>query len=75
MGFFFSGLAAILSFKVPDSPFRYFAVVLGIVALVGFVLFMANIDLGLGLGGEAMIVYPGLVWYAGFGAHIMARRD
>jgi len=74
MAFFFSGLAAILSVKVINSSFRYFAAVLGIVALLALVFFIAEIDFGLGHGGiQRMIVYPSLLWYVGFGAHIMAR--
>jgi hypothetical membrane protein len=42
MAFFFSGLAAILSFKVINSSFRYFAAVLGIVAMIALVLFIVG---------------------------------
>jgi len=74
MAFFFSGLAAILSFKVINSPFKYIAAVLGIVALLALVLFVAGVDLGLGHGGiQRMIVYPALMWYLDFGANLMTR--
>ncbi len=70
MAFFFSGVAAVLSFKVLSSPFRYFAVVLGIFALAAFALFIAGVDFGLGHGGiQRMVVYPALIWYMGFGAY------
>lgn len=73
MAFFFSALAAVLSFKVINSPFRYLAAVLGVFALVALVLFIAGIDFGLGHGGiQRMVVYPALLWYIGFGAHIMS---
>ncbi len=74
MAFFFSALAAIFSFKFINSPFRYFAIVLGMVAIIALALFIAGIDFGLGHGGiQRIIVYPALVWYVSFGAHIMAR--
>ncbi len=74
MAFFFSGIAAILSFRVIDSPFKYFAIALGAFALVALVLFIAGVDFGLGHGGiQRMVVYPALAWYMGFGAQPLAR--
>jgi hypothetical protein len=40
--------------------------------LGALVFFMAGVDLGLGVGGmERMIVYPILMWGAGFGGYLM----
>ncbi|HLN89407.1 MAG TPA: DUF998 domain-containing protein [Candidatus Binatia bacterium] len=74
MAFFFSGVAAVLSFKVITSPFRYFGLALGMFALAALVLFIAGIDFGLGHGGiQRMVVYPALIWYMGFGAYTISR--
>lgn len=74
IAFLFSALAAIFSFKAVDSPFRYFCAVLGIAALLAIVLFIAEVDFGLGHGGiQRMIVYPALLWYISFGSHIMTH--
>ncbi len=74
MAFLFSGIGAVLSFRVSSSPFRYFDAVLGIFALVALVLFIAGVDFGLGHGGiQRMVVYPALIWYMGFGAHMIMR--
>ncbi len=74
VAFFFSALAGILSVKVINSSFKYFAAILGISALIALVLFITEMDFGLGHGGiQRMIVYPTLAWYIAFGAHIMAR--
>ncbi len=59
------GAAAIASYRITKSLFRYFSIVLGIATLVAFALFSgtASMDyLGLGVGGmERMIVYPTLL--------------
>lgn len=76
MAFVFSALAAILSSKVLNSPLRYFSLVLGLVALVAIALFVSGVYFGLGHGGmEKMIVYPVLLWYVGFGGHLMATKE
>jgi len=73
MAFLFGGLSAIASWRLVKAPFNYFSVVLGIVSLTALILFIAGIYLGLGPGGmERMIVYPVLVWVAGFGGYLMA---
>ena len=73
IAFLFSGLAAILSFRVMSSPFRYFSVVLGAMALMAIVLFLSGTYLGLGLGGmERMIAYPSLFWYVSLGGYLMS---
>lgn len=72
-------LAAILSYQLTSSPFRYFSVVLGAVGLVGLILYAALGDANpmapLGEGGvERWIGYPVLLWVTAFGGHLMARR-
>jgi hypothetical membrane protein len=84
IAFLFGALSAIASYKVQKSPLRYFAVVLGLLALAALLLFAysenfvqmggaeeAAYYLGLGKGGlERMIVYPVLLWAIGFGGYL-----
>jgi len=79
-----SGLSAIFSvicsyvhkFELVKMPFSVIAVILGLMSLGALVLFMAGMDLGLGVGGmQRMIVYPFLMWGAGFGGHLIAHSE
>lgn len=73
IAFLFGGLSAIFSFKLLKTPFSLLAVILGLMTLGSLVLFAGKIHLGLGLGGmERMVVYPILMWGAGFGGHLIA---
>ena len=57
-------------------PFSAISVILGLIALGALILHMGKIYLGLGAGGmEHMIVYPILIWGAGFGGHLMAHPE
>jgi hypothetical membrane protein len=76
-----SGLSAIFSvicsyvhkFDLVKMPFSIISVILGLITLGALALFMAGIDLGLGVGGmERMIVYPVLTWGVGFGGYLIA---
>jgi hypothetical membrane protein len=77
--FFFGGVAAISAYRITKSPFKYFSVILGAVALLSMVLFAvtAQFDyLGIGIGGmERMIVYPTLVWTIGLGGYLMQTSN
>lgn len=84
IAFLFGGLSAIFSvvssythkLKLVKTPFSIIAVILGAMCLGALVLFTANIDLGLGVGGmERMIVYPILMWGAGFGGYLIAQPE
>lgn len=82
--FLFGALSAIASYKIQKPPMSYFAVILGLIALVSLLLFaysetFVNIGgaseavfyLGLGKGGlERMIAYPVLLWAIGFGGYL-----
>lgn len=73
IAFLFGGLSAIFSFKLLKIPFSLLAVVLGLMTLGSLVLYGSKIYLGLGSGGmERMVVYPILMWGAGFGGHLIA---
>jgi hypothetical membrane protein len=84
IAFLFGGLSAVFSagcshvhkFKLLRMPFSVIAVVLGLMCLGAMALFQANVYLGLGSGGmERMIVYPLLVWGAGFGGYLIASPE
>jgi len=80
----FSGLAAIFSvlcsyvhkFPLVKMPFSAISVILGLMTLGALGLFVGKIYLGLGAGGmERMIVYPVLMWEAGFGGYLIAYPE
>jgi hypothetical membrane protein len=80
LAFFFGGLAAIMSYKVVSSPFRYFSAALGIIALGNLLLYylmgqgspFAILDYG---GLERWIAYPVVLWITGFGGYLMGRAQ
>ncbi len=72
------GIAAIATFTAATAPFRYFSVVLGVVALVVLTLYFALGESSplapLGVGGvERWVAYPIVLWTLGFGGHLMGR--
>ena len=73
-------VATIMSRKVIDGPFRYFAVGLGTTALVATVFALESLENwgpqdALGRGGiERWIAYPVLLWLVGFGVYLMSDR-
>jgi hypothetical membrane protein len=72
-------IAAILSRKILDVPLRYFAVVLGSVALIATVFGLESLEnwgpqAAIGIGGvERWIAYPVLLWLVLLGAVFMTR--
>lgn len=73
--FVFGGISAIVSYKVQNSPFSYFSVLLGVLSLVALALLAFGTYLGLGPGGmERMIAHPVLLWGVGFGGSLMSSR-
>ena len=84
IAFLFSGLLAIFSvicsyvhkFSLVKMPFSAISVILGLITLGALGLFVGKIYLGLGAGGmERMIVYPILMWGAGFGGYLVAYPE
>jgi len=74
--FLFAGLSAIITFRLQKPPLSYLSVILGAVTLVAVFLIAGSIYLGLGAGGmERMVVYPVLLWFTGFGGHLMGLED
>jgi hypothetical membrane protein len=72
-------VAAILSRRSLEGPFRYFAMGLGMIALVATGFGLEGLEHwwpqdALGRGGvERWIAYPVLLWLMGFGAQLMCR--
>jgi hypothetical membrane protein len=86
IGFPMGATAAILSYRMIRSPFRYLSLALGALSLVSTVIIFVGwrvvcgtcgytaglSQLALGLGGwESMIIYPLLIWLIGFGNYLM----
>jgi hypothetical membrane protein len=72
------GVAAIASYAIETGPFRYFSVLLGVVALATLLLQLmlgdSNPMAALGIGGvERWVAYPILLWITGLGGHLMGR--
>jgi hypothetical protein len=69
-------LSSIASYRLVKRPLSVIAVILGLMALGALGLYGAQIYLGLGAGGmERMIVYPILMWGAGFGGYLLANHE
>jgi hypothetical membrane protein len=72
VAFFFTGLAAIASYRLFTPPMSYLSAALGVLVLVALALYGSGTYLGLGPGGmERMIAYPALIWVVGAGASLM----
>ena len=79
-------IVVILSYRMIDSPLKYFSLALGTSSLIAtFLIFVGYrvicgtcgyqqgmSDLALGLGGlESLIIYPLLIWLIGFGGYLL----
>lgn len=70
-------LAAILSYKIIDSQFKYFSVALGTISLIAVVTefgayYSPIVQQTIGPGGwERMIVYPLLIWQIVLGGYLL----
>jgi hypothetical membrane protein len=78
LAFTAGSIAALLSWKVLNSPLRYITLALGTAASVSLVLGFVFIDWApvarLGEGGiERWIAYPVVLWMVGFGAWLTSR--
>lgn len=73
--FLSGGLSEMLSFFLIRFPMSMIAAFLGGLTLGCLALFVLGNNLGLGPGGmERMIVYPVILWGAGFGGYLMASE-
>ncbi len=75
LAFLSGGIAAILSFNVTIAPFKYIAIVIGIIGIATWIIgvFATNLIVqSIGLGGtERWVVYPFVLWLIGFGGYLM----
>ena len=71
--FISGGVAAITSFKILKTPFRYISVILGVIAL--FCLFFAGLLIPIiGSGGtERWIAYPIVMWLTCLGGYLLGQ--
>jgi len=75
ISFLFGGLSAIAAYELEKFPLNYISVILGLIALIAFVLFATDNFLGLGKGGmERMIAYPIVLWTIGFGGYLIGSE-
>ncbi len=71
--FVFGAISAIAASKFVKKPIGYMAMALGAISLLALLLFVARIQLGIGMGGmERIIAYPTLLWQIGFGGYLLA---
>lgn len=74
------GIAAVMTFRIVEAPFRYVTVALGATSLLVLFsyIFMGDNSpfMELGEGGlERWVAYPVLLWALGLGGHIMGQRQ
>jgi Predicted membrane protein len=71
MTFISGGLAAIYSYRLIESPFRYIALIFGIICLC--FLFTSNMFIPMlgGVGVERWVAYPVVLWLLGFGGYLL----
>ena len=75
VAFISGGLAAIVSYRVTSFPFRYLAVLLGLVTLI-FLFFSSFFIPVLGDGGtERFVAYPVVIWAIGFGGYLIGTGE
>lgn len=78
--FIFGGIAAIMSYRVVTSPFMYFSIAFGSIALLNllsyYILGQASPFAIFGIGGlERWIAYPIALWITGFGGYLMGSTE
>lgn len=74
LAFLSGGIAALLTARITDAPFRWISAVLGMVALLSIVLSGPLGDTDLGTGGvERWVAYPIVLWLVAFGGYLLAK--
>jgi len=72
LAFFFTGLAALTTYRITGPPMSYFSAALGLLTLVALALYASGTFLGLGPGGmERMVAYPAVIWVISLGANLL----
>jgi hypothetical membrane protein len=75
VGFVVGGALALSAVAFTRRPFKQVSAVLGGLTFVAAVLFIAELDFGLGVGGiERVMTYPLLLWYVAFGIYCLGDR-
>ncbi len=73
--FTMGGLSAILSFTIVSAPFRYVAVVFGLITLLTLFTAQTYIPI-IGDGGtERWVAYPVVLWLIGFGGYLLGTTN
>jgi hypothetical membrane protein len=76
--FLFSGISAILTYKITNPPFAYLTVLFGTLTLIFLILgvgFSKEIVPILGTGGtERWIAYPSIILFIGLGGYLMGTE-
>lgn len=73
--FISGGIAAITSFLILETPFKYISIFLGVLSLILFFTAGSFIPI-LGMGGtERWVVYPLVLWITGFGGYLMGAAS
>ena len=76
LGYASFGISAILSYKYTKSPFNYLFLVLGVLSLIGLLLWVANVNFGSGMTASPTIVdFLALPWLVAFGANIAREKS
>ncbi len=71
MAFVGGGLAAIGSYRIIKSPFRFVAVALGMITLI-FLFTSGYFSPIMGMGGvERWVAYPVIIWAIGLGGYLL----
>ncbi len=72
LAFFFTGIAALTTYRITGPPMTYFAAALGVFTIVALALYASGTFLGLGPGGmERMVAYPAVIWVIALGANLL----
>jgi hypothetical protein len=75
LGYVFFGLSAIMSYKFVKSPLNYISILLGVLSLLGLLLWVSGVDLGSGVKASPIVIdYLILPWLVAFGANIIREE-
>jgi len=75
LGYVFFGLSAIMSYKIAKSPLNYLFIILGVLTLLGLLLWVSGIDFGSGVKASPTVIdYIALPWLITFGASIVREQ-
>jgi hypothetical membrane protein len=75
LGIFSATIAIFIAYKLVNPPFSYIQIILGVISVLGIILFPMGTDLGVGMGGmERLGVYNFIVWLLSFSTYLMNKR-